>query len=120
MAWDGIECIERNTWVTGYIVRYDPPTSDGIDETLASGDGYNGGSVTLIGLSPSTSYSIEVAGNSDQGHGPFSDPVIAVTESKFTCDIPALICLVNAAIIPRILNYLLQICLISAHYDICR
>ena len=84
MAWDGVVCIERNTFITGYRVRYHSPSSDGTDEVSASGDGINGGSVTLTGLSPSTNYSIQVAADSDLGHGPFSDPITVVTDGEVT------------------------------------
>ena len=82
MAWNGVECIERNTKITGFTVRYDPPSSDGTDEVSASGYGFSGGSVTLTRLSPSTSYSIEVAADSDKGCGPFSGAITVVTGSE--------------------------------------
>ena len=63
-------------------MRYNPPSSDGTDEVSASGNGNNGGRVTLRGLSPSNSYSIEVAADSDHGRGPFSDPFTVVTGSE--------------------------------------
>ena len=63
-------------------MHYDPPSSDGTNEVSASGSGNNGGSVTLTGLSPSTSYSIKVAAESDLGRGPFSDPITEVTDSE--------------------------------------
>ena len=84
LTWDGVECIKRNTEITGYTVHYDPPSGDGTGEVSASGDGRNGGSVTLTGLSPSTNYSIEVAANSDEGHGPFSDSITVVTGSEYS------------------------------------
>ena len=61
---------------------YDPPSRDGTDQVSVSGNGNIGGSVTLTGLNPFTSYSIKVAANSGLGHGPFSDPITVVTNSK--------------------------------------
>ena len=79
MAWDGVECIQRNTEITGYTVHYDPPSRDGTDEVPASGDGRNGGSVTLSGLTSFTNYFIRVAADSDLGRGPFSEAIILMT-----------------------------------------
>ena len=79
MAWDGVDCIDRNTEITGYTVRFDPPSSDGRDEVSAGGDGHNGGSATLTGLIPFTSYSIGVVANSDLGRGPFSSAITVMT-----------------------------------------
>ena len=87
MAWHGVVCIQRNTRITGYTVRYDPPSSDGTDVVSARGHGIIGGSVTLIGLSPFTSYSIEVAADSDLGRGPFSDPITVITSGEYTLNI---------------------------------
>ena len=82
MAWDGVECLERNTEITGYTVNYDPPSSDGRDELLAHGSGNNGGSVIFRGLTPFTTYSIQVAADSVLGRGPFSDPITVVKGSE--------------------------------------
>ena len=87
VEWGRVECIERNTEITGYRVRYDPPSSDGTGEVSASGDGCNGGSIILTGLSPFTSYSIEVAADSDHGRGPFSSAITVMTDGEFTLDI---------------------------------
>ena len=76
-----VDCIQRNTLITGYTVRYDPSSRsiDGTNEVTASGDGVTGGSVTLTGLFPLTNYSIQVAADSDLGHGPFSEAIIFMT-----------------------------------------
>ena len=95
MEWDGVECIERNTEITSYTVCYNPPSSDGTNEVSASGNGNNGGSVTLIGLTPSTSYSIEVAADSDRGRGPFSDAISAMTDSESLTALHIQILMVN-------------------------
>ena len=79
VEWDGVECLQRNTEITGFTVHYDPPSSDGTDEATASGSGREGGGVTLTGLTHFTSYSIEVASDSDLGRGPFSDAITVET-----------------------------------------
>ena len=71
--WRSIKCIDRNTEITGYIVRYGP-VSDSGDRNEVPADGPST-TFTLTGLSQSTNYSIEVAGNSDLGRGPFSNPI---------------------------------------------
>ena len=90
MAWDSVECIQLNAFITGYIVHYDPPSSDGTNEVSASGSARSSGGVTLTGLSPFTNYSIEVR-SSDLGHGPYSDaifsfplPFLQCEDSEFT------------------------------------
>ena len=60
-------------------MHYDPPSSDGTDEVVASGRGLEGGNITLRGLGPFTNYSIQVAADSDLGRGPFSDAIIVMT-----------------------------------------
>ena len=74
-----VDCLQRNTEITGYTARYSPPSSDGTGEASGDGTGADGGSVNLTGLSPSTSYTIRVAADSDLGRGPFSDPIIVET-----------------------------------------
>ena len=79
VEWDGVDCLQRNTEITGYTARYNPHSRDGRNEVSGDGTGASGGSVNLTGLSPSTSYTIQVAADSDLGHGPFSDPIMVET-----------------------------------------
>ena len=86
VEWDGVECLQRNTRITGYTVHYDPPSSDGKNEVTADGNGFTGGSVTLTGLSPLTNYSIQVAADSGLGRGPFSIAItVATPEAREFC-----------------------------------
>ena len=63
----------ENSNITGYVVRYTPPSSGGIDSVTVAGTGDAGGRVTLDRLTPSTQYSIRVAAvNSDGAVGEFS------------------------------------------------
>ena len=80
VTWQGVECIYRNTEITSFIVQYDPPSSDGTSEVLTPGDGDQGGSVTLAGLTLFTNYTIKVAANSDKGYGPFTDELTGMTD----------------------------------------
>ena len=78
ITWEAVNCAERNSNITGYVLRYTPPSSGGIDGVTVSGTGNVGGRVTIGGLTPSTQYSIRVAAvNSDGAVGEFS--AISVT-----------------------------------------
>jgi len=73
IAWDAVNCIKRNSDITGYVVRFTPPSTSGNDSVLVAGMGGAGGMVTIDGLDPSTQYSIQVAAvNSDGNIGIFS------------------------------------------------
>jgi len=73
IAWDAVNCIERNSDITGYVVRYTPPSTSGNDSVMVAGTGDAWGVVTIDGLAPSTQYSIQVAVvNSDSNVGVFS------------------------------------------------
>ena len=73
IVWDAVNCIERNSDITGYVVRYTPPSTSGNDSVMVAGTGGAGGMVTIDGLDPSTQYSIQVAAvNSDGNIGVFS------------------------------------------------
>ena len=70
IAWDAVNCTERNSNITGYVVRYTPPSTSGTDSVMVAGTGDTGGTVTIDELTPSTQYSIQVAAvNSDGSVG---------------------------------------------------
>ena len=78
ITWEAVNCAERNSNISGYVVRYTPPSSGGIDSVTVVGTGDAGGRVTIGGLNPSTQYSIRVAAvNSEGALGVFS--AISVT-----------------------------------------
>ena len=87
IAWDVVNCIERNGIITGYVVRYTPPSTSGNNTVMISGTGGAGGMVTIDGLTPSTQYSIQVAAvNSDGRVGVFSTILsvqTALLDSKY-------------------------------------
>ena len=67
------------------MVRYNPPSSGGIDSVTVAGTGDAGGRVTIGGLTPSTQYSIRVAAvNSEGAVGEFS--AISVQTSTESAD----------------------------------
>ena len=68
-----MECIDRNSEISGYTVLYGPVGGTAVNDSVS---GTNHRIYTAIGLTPSTNYSIEVAAvNSDGGVGPFSSPI---------------------------------------------
>ena len=89
IAWDAINCTERNSNITGYVVRCSPPSSGGIDSVTVAGTGDAGGRATIDRLAPSTQYYIRVAAvNSDGDVGVFSTDLSVVTtfvNSKCMC-----------------------------------
>ena len=85
IAWNAVNCTERNSNITGYVVRYTPPSSGSIDSVTVAGTGDAGGRVTLDRLTPSTQYSIRVAAvNSNGAVGEFS--AISVQTSMGSAD----------------------------------
>ena len=58
-------------------MRYSPVGGTAVNDSIS---GTNHRTYTLVGLTPSTNYSIEVAAvNSDGGVGPFSPPIFVRT-----------------------------------------
>ena len=89
IAWDAVSCIERNSNITGYVVRYTPPSTSGTDSVMVSGTGDAGGMVTIDGFTPSAQYFIQVAAvNSDGDIGVLSTVLTVQTAlgaSKCIC-----------------------------------
>ena len=68
IQWDQVPCIEQNSEITGYIVRY----SNSTGETQMAAV-QNSQMFTASGLTPNTAYSFQVAAvNSDDEVGPYS------------------------------------------------
>ena len=75
VQWGVVDCIHRNGDITGYSVRYGVQGSAEGDRTvvMASGDS-SGGMDMISGLTPSTTYTIEVAAVNSAGTGNYSTP----------------------------------------------
>ena len=85
IAWDAVNCIERNSNITGYVVRFTPPSTSGTNSVMVAGTGDAGGMVTIDRLTPSTQYSIQVAAvNSDGNIGVLSS-ALSVQTSLVAC-----------------------------------
>jgi len=81
IAWDAVNCIERNSIITGYVVRYTTPSTSGNDNVMVAGTEDAGGMVTIDGLAPSTQYSIQVAAVNNDGNIGVSTASLNVTTS---------------------------------------
>ena len=77
VQWGRVSCIDRNSEITGYTVRYGQTGS-----TTMSNESVLGTSnrmFTASGLIPRTSYTFEVAAVSSEGTGPFSIEITVKT-----------------------------------------
>ena len=76
--WGPVEpCADQKGVITGYSVRY------GSETVSVSGDS-SGGMTTITGLSPSTTYSIQVAAETSAGTGVYSSAVDQLTEGVYS------------------------------------
>ena len=76
VQWGPVDCSEQNGVITGYRVQYEVVDSGNVQNmTVDSGD-----NVTISSLVPSTSYSIQVAAETSEGIGPYTDSLTARTD----------------------------------------
>ena len=82
VQWDGLTpCRLANGLIVKYRVQYTSESSDEVQSTDESGDWDDGGQTSLTGLTPFTTYSIQVAAVNEQDDvGPYSDPITLQTE----------------------------------------
>ena len=85
IAWDAVNCIERNSNITGYVVHYTTPSTSGNDSVMVAGSGDAGGMVTIGGLTPSTQYSIQVAAVNSNGDVGLAAASLSVNSSGELC-----------------------------------
>ena len=80
VQWGAVGCIHHNGDITGYSVQYGVQGSAEGDRTvvMVSGDS-SGGMYEISGLTPSTTYTIEVAAVNSAGTGVYSDPTSVLT-----------------------------------------
>ena len=76
VQWEAVSCIEQNGDITGYTVRV---LVSGEMERVEDVVGDNVNEVTISDLTPSTTYSIQVAALTSEGTGPYSDLIIIDT-----------------------------------------
>ena len=83
VQWVAVPCIEQNGDITGYTVRV---LESGEMERVEDVGDLN--EVTISELTPSTTYSIQVAAVNSEGTGPYSDLIIIDTpDSELYVDI---------------------------------
>ena len=76
IQWDQVPCIEQNSNITGYIVRYSSSTGETQMATVQNSQMF-----TASELTPNTTYSFQVAAvNSADEDGPYSSPLEITTE----------------------------------------
>ncbi len=72
VQWSSVNCIDRNSEITGYVLRYGEASSDQREEQMISGSENGDEMFTFVGLVPYTEYSMEVAATNSNGDiGPF-------------------------------------------------
>ena len=77
LQWGELPCIHQNGAIVGYSVQYGVVGSRNT-ETMTV-DGASTTQTTISGLSPSTTYSIQVGAVNSAGTGVYSDPETAET-----------------------------------------
>ena len=80
VQWGCVTCIDRNSEITGYTVRYGRPGSTTVMESVL-GTSDSDRVFTASGLIPHTSYTFEVAAVSSEGTGPFSSRITVMTST---------------------------------------
>ena len=78
VQWGETPCLSRYGVITGYIVRV---LKNGIVERTVSVGGNTSGA-TISGLTPSTTYGVQVAGVNSAGTGPFTSSIPIRTEGS--------------------------------------
>ena len=79
VQWGRVSCIDRNSEITGYTVRYGQTGSTTTVMESVSGTSDSDRMFTASGLIPRTSYTFEVAAVSSEGTGLFSTGIVMET-----------------------------------------
>jgi len=82
VQWDRVDCLLRNSDITGYIVSYGRRGNESDTETETV-MGTTDRMYTVMGLNASTEYFVMVAAMNSDVNGPFSNPVYQQTSSKW-------------------------------------
>jgi len=76
--WNSVDCIERNSKITGYTLHYNFADGTATNTLLPA----NITTYTVTGLTPSTNYSVKMAAINSNGEiGPFTLPTLVKTLS---------------------------------------
>ena len=77
VQWGAVDCTDRNGDITGYTVRYGVQGSGSTQTESVSGGAAT--QVTITGLTPSTSYVVDIAAVNSAGTGVYSEPLTVET-----------------------------------------
>ena len=79
VQWGMVPCIEQNGHITGYTLNV-----TGIEDMKRVEDFFGGGvtQVIISELTPSTTYSIQIAAVNSEGTGPYSAPITIDTPNS--------------------------------------
>ena len=80
VQWGSVPCIHQNGDITGYSVQYEVMGSGNTQTMNVTGAGVT--EATLSNLTPSTTYSVQVAAVNSAGTGVFSNSQSAMTLGK--------------------------------------
>ena len=79
VQWGEVECVDRNGVITGYTVQV--LRNGGVEGTLKVGGDVL--EATVTGLTPSTTYIVQVAAVNSVGTGPFNNTIYFHTEGEY-------------------------------------
>ena len=92
VSWSPVPCLQRNSNITGYAVRYTEVTSRRATSEEIIVDGGSTTSKTISGLAVSVRYSIQVAAVGAGVTRVFSDPVIADESEQYRGPLLQVLC----------------------------
>ena len=106
VQWGAVDCIHRNGDITGYSVRYGVEGSfEGGRTVVMIPGGSSGGVYEISGLTPSTSYTINVAARNSAGTGEYSSSyTVQIASSEGDSASAALVGSVAAVVIMLIIS----------------
>ncbi len=79
-----MDCADRNSEITGYVLRYGEASSDQREEVMVSGD--VGRMYIITGLASQTVYYIGVAAVTDDFTGPYANITVETPEYRKNID----------------------------------
>ncbi len=79
-----MDCVDRNSDITGYVLRYGEASSDQREEVMVPGDA--GRMYIITGLASQTVYYIGVAANTSDYTGPYSGITVETPEYRKKMD----------------------------------
>ena len=103
VVWETVPCLHQGGPIAGYTLRYSNGTSI-VNTTVEGSRQY-----VLTGLTPFTSYSVQVAAVNDGGTGPYSDPALTVETLQDGEDVHVIILFFHFTFVIHVLKFLVQL-----------